>query len=178
MWRIYSHDKGSVRIKTSFLKMIQVLNQTRGMPFVYAYFGKVDYKDRESLLEWMNQRLLGGSGVFIKSIIDSLFIKRLEFIHENEVRFIISNNKSESTKAYDNIYDDHIDMKVDPFNFIEEITLDPRLNDEEFEESKNNLSKIAKDIPIHKSDLYSFNSRNRNIPQTPLYIEAIVHEKQ
>lgn len=178
MWRIYSFDKEGVRIKTSLIKMIQVLNQTRGMGFVCAYFGKVEYKDKKSILEWMNQRLQGGSGELFKSFTDSLFIKRIEFMHENEVRFIISNSNDESNESYDNIYDDHIDMKVDPFNFIDEIALDPRLNEEDFEERKYLLSKIAKSIPIHKSDLYSFSSQNYDIPLTPLQIEVIVHDKQ
>ena len=175
MWRIYSSDKEGVRIKTSLIKMIQVLNQTRGMRFVYPYFGKVEYKDKKGVLEWMNQRLQGGSGELFKSFTDSLFIKRIEFMHENEVRFIISNSHEESN---DNIYDDHIDMKIDPFNFIDEIALDPRLNEEDFEERKILLSKIARNIPIHKSDLYSFSSQNYDIPKTPLQIEVIVHDKQ
>ena len=178
MWRIYSFDKEGVRIKTSFLKMIQVLNQTRGMLFVYPHFGKVEYKDKKSILEWMNQRLQEGSGKLFTTLTDSLFIKRIEFMHENEVRFIISNNNTESTESYENIYDDHIDMKIDPFNFIDEIALDPRLNDEDFEERKILLSKIAKNIPILKSDLYSFNSQNYDIPHSPLQVEVIVHDKK
>lgn len=177
MWRIYSHNKDSVRIKTSFLKMIQVLNQARGMLSIRStYFGRVEYKNQKNILEWMNQILQGGSGNLFTSLADSLFIKRSEFIHENEVRFII--NSSTRTAEDENIHDDHIDMKVDPFIFIDEIALDPRLNDEDFEERKILLSKIAKNIPIHKSDLYSFNSQNYNIPYTPLQVEIIVHDKK
>ncbi len=167
MWRIYSSDKEGVRIKTSIIKMIQVLDQTRGMQFVGSYFGRVEYKNKNSILEWMEQKLKEGNGKLFRALTDSLFIKRLEFSHENEVRFIIDNSNSES---YDNIYDDHIDMKVDPFDFIEEIALDPRLDEADFKDLKFLLSKIAKDIPIHKSDLYSFSSEQYNISHTPLHI--------
>lgn len=47
-------------------------------------------------------------------------------------------------------------MQVDPFNFIEEIALDPRLSDEDFEDRKILLSSITGSVPICKSDLYSF----------------------
>lgn len=175
MWRIYSRDKEGVRIKTSIIKMIKALDQARGMLFVGAYFGKVEYKDKNSILKWMEQKLKEGSGELFKALTDSLFIKRFEFVHENEVRFIINNVKSES---YDNIYDDHIDLKVDPFDFIEEIALDPRIGEEDFKDLKFLLSTIAKDIPIHKSDLYSFSSEQYNISYTPLQIELIQHNKE
>lgn len=43
MWRIYSHNKEGVRIKTSVGKMIQVLDQTRGYKNIVANFGVVKY---------------------------------------------------------------------------------------------------------------------------------------
>ena len=47
-------------------------------------------------------------------------------------------------------------MQVDPSNFIEEIALDPRLSDKDFEDRKILLSSITGSVPICKSDLYSF----------------------
>ena len=86
MWRI----KESVRIKTSVIKIINVLDQTRGMKRYVPYFGKVDYKNTVGVVDWMKEALEGGSGNLLKAFADSLFIKRSELAHENEVRFIVS----------------------------------------------------------------------------------------
>lgn len=87
MWRIYSPDKESIRIKTTVLKMIQVLNQVRGMMWFGASFGKVDYLDQNELIEWIDTTLKEGSGRVLQAFSESLFKKRIEFAHEREVRF-------------------------------------------------------------------------------------------
>ena len=87
---------------------------------------------------------------------DSLFVKREEFEHEKEVRFLIHNANFGDTPISDNVHDDYIDMQVEPSMFIEEVALDPRLSDEDFEDRKVLLSSITGNIPICKSDLYSF----------------------
>lgn len=75
IWRIYSFDKESVRIKTSVIKIINVLDQIRGMKWYVPYFGKVDYKNTVGVVDWMNEALEGGSGTLLKAFADSLFIK-------------------------------------------------------------------------------------------------------
>ena len=53
MWRIYSPDKESVRIKTTVGKMIEVLNQTRGMMWIEPIFGVVKYLSQDKITEWL-----------------------------------------------------------------------------------------------------------------------------
>ena len=53
MWRIYSPDKESVRIKTTVGKMIEVLNQTRGMMWIEPIFGVVKYLPQDKITEWL-----------------------------------------------------------------------------------------------------------------------------
>ena len=156
MWRIYSPDKESVRIKTTVMKMINVLKQTRAMMRVAPLFGKVKYLTQDKITEWLlktqNDKKLWIFDCFSRS----LFVKRCEFEHENEIRFLIHNGNFDDAPTYDNVYDDYIDMQVEPSTFIEEIALDPRLSDEDFEDRKILLSSITGNIPICKSDLYTF----------------------
>lgn len=177
MWRIYSQDKESVRIKTSVIKMINVLDQTRGMMWYAPHFGVVDYKNNIQLVNWMNDALEGGSGKLLQAFTDSLFVKRTEFAHENEVRFIISKPIEENTVSYSNVFKSHINLEIDPFNFIEEIALDPRLSEEDFRDRKTLLSSITKDIPIVQSDLYQFQPQNYKLKETTLHIDIIIHDK-
>ena len=163
MWRIYSQDKESVRIKTSVIKMINVLDQTRGMSWYVPQFGAVDYKKTDEIVDWMNKALDGGSGRLLGAFTDSLFIKRSEFAHENEVRFIISKPAGEENLSYPNVFSSHINLEIDPHSFIEEVALDPRLSDEDFEDRKTLLSSITRCIPIVKSDLYHFQPQSYNL---------------
>ena len=176
MWRIYSPDKESVRIKTTVLKMINVLDQVRGMMWYGASFGKVDYLDQNELIEWMDTVLKEGSGRVLKAFSESLFMKRIEFAHEKEVRFIIDSPLIETNQNMNNIFLDHIDMEINPYAFIEEIALDPRLTDEDFEDRKLLLSSITGKIPICKSNLYTFRKNTYCIEKTPMQVEIITHK--
>lgn len=158
MWRIYSPDKESVRIKTTVIKMIEVLDQTRGMMWVAPLFGKVKYLPQNKITEWLLHTQTEEKLWIYNCFSESLFIKRHEFEHENEVRFLIYNGNFGDTPTPANVHDDYIDMQVDPSCFIEEIALDPRLSNDDFEDRKVLLSSITGSIPICKSDLYSFQS--------------------
>lgn len=156
MWRIYSPDKESVRIKTTVGKMIEVLNQTRGMMWIEPIFGVVKYLSQDKITEWLLKTQNEEKLCIFKCLSDSLFVKREEFEHEKEVRFLIHNATFGDTPISDNVHDDYIDMQVEPSMFIEEVALDPRLSDEDFEDRKVLLSSITGNIPICKSDLYFF----------------------
>lgn len=171
MWRIYSPDKESVRIKTTVIKMINVLEQTRGMMWVAPLFGKVKYLPQDKIMEWLLQTQNDEKLWIFECFSRSLFIKRYEFEHENEIRFLIHNGNFADAPTYTNVYDDHIDMQIDPSKFIEEIALDPRLSDEDYEDRKILLSSIAGNIPICKSDLYSFQ------PIKLCYKESVMNER-
>lgn len=67
---------------------------------------------------------------------------------------------------------------MDPYNFIEEIALDPRLSDEDFEDRKALLSSITREIPIVKSNLYQFQPQNYIIKETSMHLDVIVHDEK
>lgn len=178
MWRIYSYNFNGVRIKTTVGKMIKALNQTRGMT-VGPYFGKVKYLTKEEIFGWLESSLSEGSGQLESVFDDSLFIKRKEFEHENEMRFVLylSELKTEVFnrlgETCDNVHDDFVDLEVDPFKFIDEIAFDPRLNAEDFSDWKNMLSTISGNIPIVQSDLYEFQPISIALKRSPMHIALL-----
>lgn len=166
MWRIYSRNKNGVRIKTTIGKMIKVLEQTRRMGWTVPLFGLVKYVNQSDINTYLRDIEKGGSGKYFESISDSLFYKRTEFSHENEVRFIINvdPNQPHIKKGY-------INLKVIPSDFIEEIGLDPRLDTNEVNEIKEDLLTINNSINITQSDLYAFEPLEIYLQNTPMHIE-------
>lgn len=171
MWRIYSPKKKGVRIRTTIGKMIQVLDQTRGMMWTAPIFGRVKYVEQSDINTYLRDIEKGGSGKYFESISDSLFYKRTEFSHENEVRFIINvdPNQPHIKKGY-------INLKVNPSDFIEEIGLDPRLDTNEVNEIKEDLLTINNSINITQSDLYAFEPLEIYLENTPMHIENALNK--
>ena len=163
MWRIYSPNKKGVRIKTTIGKMILVLDQTRSTIGIGPIFGLVKYVNQQYIVNYLREIERGGSGKYFELLHDSLFYKRTEFAHENEVRFIIISSKP--------IPIDYIYLKVSPSSFIDEIALDPRLDCEEMNLYKNELQSINSNIPITQSNLYAFTPIQLNMEDTPMHIK-------
>lgn len=176
MWRIYSNHKDGVRIKTTVGKLISELEQTRGMTAVIPYFGKVKYYSKNEIEIWMQTNLNEGSGQLFDALKNSLFIKRLEFSHENEMRFVLYFDETTDSVINsgkylcDNIYDDFIDLKINSRELIDEIAFDPRLSKGDFEDWKTMLSYLSGNIPIVQSDLYEFQPISMSLKRSPYHI--------
>lgn len=153
MWRIYSHDKRSVQIKTTILDFIKVLDQTRGIMWTGPTFGRVVYKTKEEVIDFLRRFEEDGFARSLYYQSDSLFIKRKEFEHEKEIRFLLWQSTSYPVR-------DFLELDISEYNVIKEIVLDPRLSDEECEEIKQELSSINDSIPIVQSQLYKFDQMN------------------
>lgn len=173
MWRIYSPDKNGVRIKTTIGKVIKVLDQTRGMMWTAPIFGRVKYVKQSDINTYLRDIEKGGSGKYFESIPDSLFYKRMEFLHEEEVRFIINVDPNEP-----HINEGHINLQVNPSDFIEEIELDPRLKTNEVNKIKEDLLAINDSINITQSDLYSFEPLEIHLDNTPMHIANALDKYQ
>lgn len=163
MWRIYSHDKQSVRIKTTVIDMIKILDQTRGMMWTAPIFGKVNYLTDEDIICWLREFEKMGWGSFINVHPKSLFLKRKEFCHENEVRFILF-------QTFDYDVSEYIELKVTPSQFIKEIALDPRLSDSECERMRDEIRLLEQSIPIIQSNLYKFDKIKLYLKDTPIVL--------
>ena len=168
MWRIYSSKKKGVRIKTTIGKMIQVLEQTRGMNWTAPAFGLVKYVDIKFIKEYLRQIEKDGSGKFFEMMSDSLFYKREQFSHEKEVRFII---QTEGVDGFQYNDGDFLNLKIDPTELIEEISLDPRLDANDVTRLTSELRDLNIHIPISQSDLYKFEPLHMDIIHTPMHVE-------
>ena len=90
------------------------------------------------------------------NIIDSLYLKREYFRHEEEIRviYLADNEDSNFTDSSKNL----IKLSIEPFDFIEEIKFDPRVDKSFYEKYSNLLSEKFK-FPqnrIMRSTIYDF----------------------
>jgi hypothetical protein len=91
----------------------------------------------------------------LKTYTESLFIKRKEFIHEKEVRLIIHKNIDQEDENR-GIEKNHLKLQVQPNELIEEITFDPRLDDERFKTYKEVIEAMRFTNRVNRSRLYRF----------------------
>ncbi len=164
MWRIYSSDKKSVRIRTKFSKLMEIMNQTRGVMWTAPLFGKVIYRPKEEMGTWLKKVEAEGWGFFMHYLSDSLFFKRLEFSHENEVRFLIHQNEEYEVK-------DYFELDIPAKDFIEEIALDPRLSADEYKAYSEEIMKFADGISVCQSDFYQFEPIHLSLKDGPFVIK-------
>lgn len=152
LWRIYSKDKNAVRIQTTAGKLFDATYLSDD-DYSHAYIGIVQYKRVNEIEE----RMLSFSPISpldMNSIwTQSMFLKRKEFKHEREVRSILTFSRNEPQYNHD-----HLEYSINPQEFINEITLDPRLDENNVALIIERLQEVGvnPDI-INKSQLYSFN---------------------
>lgn len=182
MWRIYSPDKTSVQIKTTFGKVMKVMNETRGMTIyengkiLYTFvphFGRVIYKPQAEIETWINSASGLNPFEYYTQCDSSLFVKRLEFEHENEIRFVIVKSKYNDVFNLMGEYEDAIFMNVEPMDFIDEIRIDPRVDDVSYREIKLRIDSISPGLSITRSQLYSFNSNTIELADTPIKLKGV-----
>ena len=157
MWRIYSVNNLGIRVKSTVNKLLKVsYNESldRKESTIIRRVGLVEYKNENELVKYINEKKPFNQGKF--DILDSLFIKRKEFKHEEEIRLIIHKilNIEEQFKG---IIPKNIILDIDINNFIDEVTFDPRLNHDEFLNYCKILKKLDYKNPINQSELYKFN---------------------
>ena len=152
MWRIYS-NKGdieniAIRVKIKIDNLFNIV-YTSDECMATTSIGPVNYKTDDEITYWM-QGLNNIDSEFPNFAEQSLFIKRIPFAHEEEVRIIIS--KATQTPA-----EEFLSYDIPDLNVIEDFILDPRLNEEDEEQITQKLEDIGVDRhKIKKSSLYEF----------------------
>lgn len=152
MWRIYS-NKGdieniAIRVKIKIDNLFNIV-YTSDECMATTGIGPVNYKTDDEITHWM-QGLNNIDSEFPNFAEQSLFIKRIPFAHEEEVRIIIS--KDTQTPA-----EEFLSYDIPDLNVIEDFILDPRLNEEDEEQITQKLEDIGVDRhKIKKSSLYEF----------------------
>ena len=131
MWRIYSGDKKSVRVRTTIRKLAESLSSTLGeWKNVQAYIGKVEYLPNKKLIDFANTVFSGMPQP--TSFAKTLLVKRPAFSHEKEVRLIyMDKDKKQGSKLFS--------YSIDPHELIDQIVIDPRLTKQEAQEAKNKI---------------------------------------
>lgn len=152
MWRIYSPNLDTIRIKTTVGKLYDALYQTDNN-MADTYIGLVQYELQTDIDNNVQTLSPIGIGDFLKEVIKGAFVKRKEFEHEKEVRIVrmLDTQQTFLSGAY-------LQFPI-PSDFIEEFTIDPRADDALVANLTNQLTSIG--IPankICKSQLYQFKS--------------------
>ena len=153
MWRIYSENRMSVRIKTSTIKMSAQLHRARGEGNRLSFrIHDVEYPataDLSRKLKSVAEDLRLEFTSYRAS--DALLVKREAFDHEAESRIVIhDNNWKDSDPAQS-----HLRVAVDPHMLIENIYFDPRASDRYIEVCSFYLKeKLRFSGTIGKSGLY------------------------
>ena len=80
------------------------------------------------------------------------FVGGVEESLENEIRILVNENNEEEVVKNKGLFK----ININPSTLIDDLCLDPRLNDEEYNKYKIQIEKISK-LPIFQSDLYKFN---------------------
>lgn len=152
MWRIYSHEKDGIKVKTSVGKLFDAFFDTEESPELRCYFGKVQYKNEQEIVKMLQDKNLMHNMIFDHAGYEaakSLLFKRTEFSHEMEARLIhVTFDENSRNK-------DIYEFKIDPNIVFDSITLDPRISDKDYNQLYNELVKLGLTIPIYKSNLYS-----------------------
>jgi hypothetical protein len=145
MWRIYSSDKSSVRIKARTRALVERFAR-EAIGIVLA--GKVRYLGTDGLLKWARRVIRDAEVPDVRLLGRTLFVKRMAFSHEREVRLLYFDARGEHPQFFQ--------YHIDPHALVEEITVDPRLKDEEAAELiKEIRNRTGFRGPIAHSDLYA-----------------------
>ena len=149
MWRIYSSDRKSVRIKTRIGKLNSIIPQDDNKDLFVL--GKVNYFPQSKIENDLMTIGPISKDQFINLVFQSLFVKRNSFSHEAEYRLVYFEDNLMDLPPVKTI-------PIEPLDFIETINFDPRADDSYVERCTKVLTEAFK-FPksrIRKSELYSF----------------------
>ncbi len=121
--RIYSHDKKSVRIRTTVRKLAESLGATLGdLKNIQCYIGKVEYLPNKRLMNFANTVFSGIPQP--RGFAKTLLVKRPAFSHEKEIRLIYRDAyKKRDSKLFS--------YSIEPHDLFDQIMIDPRLTKDE-----------------------------------------------
>ena len=159
LWRIYSPDKLSVRIKTTYEKLKEVLeNGNTISQHIKPYLGKVEYLKKNLIMDRLENIYL--KNIFTEqNIVDSLFVKRDSFMYEKEVRVILWQENDVNSQ----IPNPYVHINVRPADFIKEVAFDYRLEDGLYTSLKSVLQVMLPKVRVQKSTLGIINTNTYTI---------------
>lgn len=134
MWRIYSHDKKTVRIRTTIRKLFESLKSVLGdWATRQCFIGRVEYLPNKKLIHFAKTVFTKKYMPDHSNFAETLFVKRPAFSHEKEIRLLYFereyHDNPESLYRY----------QVNPHDLIDQIMIDPRLDRIEAAETKKDI---------------------------------------
>ena len=155
MWRIYSPDRASVRIRSTRAKVLAVGARIKATTHATFRLDEVTYKsakEMDSELASIATELK--AGFTMKRATDALFLKRDAFDYEAEVRAIAFLQPKKDTVPQSNLR-----VHIDPHALVDSILFDPRADSTYVKIVTHFLrTKLAFDGSISRSALYRANS--------------------
>lgn len=169
LWRTYSKNSDSVRIRSTPRKLIHSIISSDQMykikntpnPIYYdddvhideeihAFIGKVKYLSYEEIAEYIKERIYKND---LNSYFETLLIKREAFRNEEELRIGVRH-----FFAYEDIMlmlsDEYFKYDIKINEVIEEVVFDPRISDYKFKGLRNQIGKFGFQNTVLKSSLY------------------------
>lgn len=159
MWRIYSHNTKSVRVKTRINKLFNVIFDNHSYDsLTKSFIGRVKYDSKANIQNYFSNH--HNTFPIIKDttaqlMIDAHLWKRNEFDHEKEIRVLyyvdsFSPDKLNSVKKFD----------INVNDLFEEITLDPRISKRMEVVYTETIRRLGYTGVINKSELYRLDPVN------------------
>jgi len=162
LWRIYSPDKDGFRVKTTIRKMFDSFYDLSHVFALVSFFvGKIKYETEANIKKYfedpnnLKKYIFDSAG---NGHAETLLIKRMEFKHENELRFVFLADKS----WYDTNLDSY-EFPIDINYHFEEILADPRMDEISstfFSDSMEEIKELGYTNSIEKSTLYQIPNLN------------------
>lgn len=154
MWRIYSQNKTSVRLKTTIQKLYDSIYTNVNCAHT-TFIGVVEYSSQESFQKYLDKLQQEGISVWslgnVRNMANPLFNKRDTFEHEKEVRILYIAPLKDKEQCHTT---DFISYPIDVNDVIEEICFDPRIGNDLFEDHSIALKQVGFRNNITKSSLY------------------------
>lgn len=164
MWRIYSPDKFSVRIKTTAQHLIDAVEKSASTTGRATYVGKVKYQTKKQI-EADIQNFYSQNISNPEVLAASLFVKRDSFSYENEFR-IVQKLPTIVEKDGKNVL-----AKMPPCLYIDapmsdlvlEVAFDSRLSDDMYNFLKSALQQKLPNVRMQKSTLGTIKKKRYKI---------------
>lgn len=159
MWRIYSPQKTSVRVKTTIKKLFDSIYIDDDCAHT-TFIGIVEYSSQYSFQEYLDELAQNGILVWslgnVHNMANPLFNKRDTFKHEKEVRILYIAPLQKKEWCLKNEF---ISYPIDVNNVIEEICFDPRISNNLLEAHSVALRQTGFSNNIIKSSLYDLGDK-------------------
>jgi hypothetical protein len=140
-----------VRVRSSIGKLARCLQRAFNKSIAWtANIGEVRYLSTQEIVNYFemfseDEFVAEATNLFR----DSMFMKRPEFAHEEEIRIILK------AKITAGISSEVVSLPIVPKDVVEEITFDPRISGDSYELFVSKLKLIDFEKVANKSNLYN-----------------------